>query len=653
MGDHSSLFDCFYETTFHETRKENFLKTFGQKQDDRERMAAVLGLSGVKNLTVTESFEGKSSIKSDGLLEDAIARVAASDHFTAAILTAPHLSTAEASGYLARAGAFLSEGDPHSAIVDAERALELENLMETEEIFQAVETLASALCLTKECDRAARVLNEGLRKLRSTNLDNSRKAAVVGKLVPLMRKARKMNEELDVLKAGSTMHVARDVRHKPKLPTVSYGINSALPAASAAVAFKYSSERGRHLAATRDLKPGDIVVVEEPFAWTTQSVDALKTHCLHCLQRTRTPVSCKNCSMVCYCKPSCRDQSWINYHQFECSILSHFYDSNELSGMALLAYRTVITGGFESLSTLRMSPATPSPTTPFRSLDYGSVYWQETHSSDRTAEDLLKKTLTSAFLLRCLQKTGFIAKPSEVGREKPNEEELLMGTALLRHLQSCSCNAYEITETLIGGGKGIRHAEPLELGGAVYPTVSLINHCCSGNLARHSVNGKFCVVRASKNIRSGDELLDNYGVHFVNTPLAERQVALQRQYFFRCRCIACTEKWETFDKLPATRYKCSSCGFILGTSLSQTKACPQCSKGDPMKIRKRLPHLNKQYSTALQSLLDGRVVDALQALISHYAEIEKLVVAPCKELIKCHQAINQCWSILGNIDDEF
>ncbi|XP_046406164.1 SET and MYND domain-containing protein 4-like [Ischnura elegans] len=650
MGDHRSLYDCFYESTFHETRKGDFLKTFSLKKTDRDRMEAVLSLEGVKNLVITEAFEGKSSIKSDGLLEQAIEGGPASfEHFTAAILTAPHESTAEASGYVARAVALLSEGDPFSAISDAGRALALENLLEPEEVFQAIEALASALCITGQWERAERVLTDGLQKLRSTALDNACKAAVVGKFVPLMRKAKEMTENLCQLNGKAAAD--RDLDPKVGLPTVSYGTNPALPAASAGVQFEYSAEKGRQLVAKRDLKPGDIVIVEEPFAWTTRNAAALKTHCLHCMRTTRAPIPCKYCSTVCYCGKTCRDHSWNSYHKYECSILNHFYESNELSGMAQLAYRTIIAAGLEALSSPPEGPVTPSPASPFLSTDYQSVYWQESHSSDRTADDLLKKSLMCAFLLRCLQKSGFLARTSPGETVGPREDEILVGSALLRHLQSCACNAYEITETLIGGGRGVKHAEPLELGGAVYTTVSLLNHGCSGNLARHSVNGKFCVVRASRSIRSGEELLDNYGVHFVNTPLAERQAALQRQYFFQCRCVACTEEWETFDKLLATRYKCASCGFIIGTTLKQTKACPQCNKGDPMKIRKRLVQLNTLYSEALQSLLDGRVEEAMKGLIRYYEELEKHVVWPNKELIKCQQAMNQCWSLLGNKDD--
>ena len=60
-------------------------------------------------------------------------------------------------------------------------------------------------------------------------------------------------------------------------------------------------------------------------------------------------------------------------------------------------------------------------------------------------------------------------------------------TALLvRHIQANASNAYEINELVREGSSMIDcHAE--ELGGAVYPTISLSNHACSSNTSRWKV----------------------------------------------------------------------------------------------------------------------------------------------------------------------
>lgn len=69
-----------------------------------------------------------------------------------------------------------------------------------------------------------------------------------------------------------------------------------------------------------------------------------------------------------------------------------------------------------------------------------------------------------------------------------NEDELLVGSVLLRHLQILQFNAHEVYETVILPRKDaqpeaaprskFRSAKIVYIGVAVYPTVALFNHDC-------------------------------------------------------------------------------------------------------------------------------------------------------------------------------
>lgn len=69
-----------------------------------------------------------------------------------------------------------------------------------------------------------------------------------------------------------------------------------------------------------------------------------------------------------------------------------------------------------------------------------------------------------------------------------NEDELLVGSVLLRHLQILQFNAHEVYETVILPRKDVqpgaafrskfRSAKIVYIGVAVYPTVALFNHDC-------------------------------------------------------------------------------------------------------------------------------------------------------------------------------
>ena len=67
-----------------------------------------------------------------------------------------------------------------------------------------------------------------------------------------------------------------------------------------------------------------------------------------------------------------------------------------------------------------------------------------------------------------------------------NEDELLVGCVLMRHLQILQFNAHEVYETVIlpkaratrGQQSKFRSAKIVYIGVAVYPTVALFNHDC-------------------------------------------------------------------------------------------------------------------------------------------------------------------------------
>lgn len=71
------------------------------------------------------------------------------------------------------------------------------------------------------------------------------------------------------------------------------------------------------------------------------------------------------------------------------------------------------------------------------------------------------------------------------------ESFISLAVAILHHLQAINCNAYEIVENIYD--KKTHIWEPRQIGGAIYPSVSLINHSCYPNVVRHTYpSGKNC-----------------------------------------------------------------------------------------------------------------------------------------------------------------
>ena len=117
-----------------------------------------------------------------------------------------------------------------------------------------------------------------------------------------------------------------------------------------------------------------------------------------------------------------------------------------------------------------------------------------THEEVRDPGDPFKRACMAFYLAHHLNLAGFFPSKSVNGKEedmpqqKPffdasNKEVVTIVTLILRHLQSCSCNAYEIDE-FVRDTSLQKPDQVLQLGGAIFPTISLSNHSCVPNTIR-------------------------------------------------------------------------------------------------------------------------------------------------------------------------
>ena len=78
---------------------------------------------------------------------------------------------------------------------------------------------------------------------------------------------------------------------------------------------------------------------------------------------------------------------------------------------------------------------------------------------------------------------------------------------------------------------------------------SYFNSDCNPNTMRVNVGSTMLLI-ACRDIKKGDEISDNYCIHFSEMGVNNRTGWLQENYKFKCRCRACEEEWPTFDQLP-------------------------------------------------------------------------------------------------------
>ena len=172
--------------------------------------------------------------------------------------------------------------------------------------------------------------------------------------------------------------------------------------------------------------------------------------------------------------------------------------------------------------------------------DYKTVFGLVTNDNKRSFGDLFKRSLASVYISKCLELMNYF------GDVLTDENKLFVGSLILRHIQSCSCNAYEISENDPGKDNNVPQSN--ELGGVIYTSISLSNHSCFPNSARYNV-GTACVLRATRTIPSRTEILDNYGYLHNTIPIVDRFTGLQNQYKFECNCEPCSENWALYPHI--------------------------------------------------------------------------------------------------------
>ena len=99
---------------------------------------------------------------------------------------------------------------------------------------------------------------------------------------------------------------------------------SQLPYISKTVSFKNDSNFGKHLSANRDIKTGEILLVEKPYCLYPE-FEQLYIVCFYCLKYTFNNIPCKNCIYAVYCSDACQKLAFEEYHDIECSINPFVY----------------------------------------------------------------------------------------------------------------------------------------------------------------------------------------------------------------------------------------------------------------------------------------------------------------------------------------
>lgn len=497
------------------------------------------------------------------------------------------------------------------------------------------------------------------------------------------RRLSQQLKEIDALKGlceqGRTPSVASDDEEaeddpddESQVPDVSYGPHDTVSSCSSAVDLLYSTEKGRFLVANRDLRPGDAIFVERPYA-SVLLPGHTKTHCQHCHKRLLNAVPCAQCNQVRYCSFACGKASWNQYHRWECGNLNLLYSV----GIAHLAVRVLLVTGPSGVSDFCRN-LVDGAAGHAKNAAYGSVYELVTHADEMHVDDLLQYSLTAALLSLLLENVSFFSveetscKLSDLGLGSRNGNRAMMrgtgacgsgsridvsqlktmaGGLLLRHIQQLVCNAHAITSIESQASQNddaVLTTEQVRIATAIYPSASLMNHSCDPNIISSFQCGSTLVVRALREIPQSAEVLNCYGPHHRRMSFAERQQGLLEQYFFHCTCVACSAGEDMEQRLQAL--KCEYCEGPLGQPDDGGKAgCLSCGTvQECLGSEQKAFRMHDLYVQGVQLAEKGNHLEALQRLNKCLKAREKIMFRHNLKLIEAKDMVARCLAALGD-----
>lgn len=339
---------------------------------------------------------------------------------------------------------------------------------------------------------------------------------------------------------------------------LTYPAHENIPFIADCIQLNMNKVYGRHLITNRDLKPGDVIMVEKPFAPVIDP-NAAYQKCNNCLSfRFYNLIPCPECVGAMFCSRQCYQTSVKRSHQHECLImekLQKWFSDESLVGLKLIL---LAIHAFPDLNDLNnLSKAVNSSmenqfTFDFKHVDEHTIFKTicslTTIEDDRNVEDLFKKSQTAAVMYELLMEDKQLRFSITNGGHESLIKELLY-----QFLQTTTINTFPMWSEKEMAPKGHPDTTISDFGIASYPLSSFLSHSCAPNVrkARAGDNHEIMLIFVVRPIKAGDKICDCYDQknNHMSRGLEERRACLYDQYYFVCQCEACTNDYPTEKEL--------------------------------------------------------------------------------------------------------
>ena len=301
------------------------------------------------------------------------------------------------------------------------------------------------------------------------------------------------------------------------------------------------SDRGHILIANKNLKPGHLVISNQPYARTLRPA-LWSDRCFQCME-TLPPQGIKS-SCIWYCSNRCQQIDYLLHHQVEGPILeslrTNIASDDVLSDMILVARtlrRTYSNGSQDQLyASFHSGSFGPKPIVSTADDVRALVYHEPEDMSPVTsvAQNVINAGLLGEY------------------KSKITVQEVA------KTLLCFGCNNFAVTNKLL-----------VTIGSGVCPAGAILNHACSPNVVV-TWNSKTGAqeIRCCRAVKAGEELTHSYTDAAM--PTEERRHKLRGEYGFMCGCNRCVTPMLT-QLAPSFRMELKMAARALSTAAKGTE----------------------------------------------------------------------------------
>ncbi|XP_051167736.1 SET and MYND domain-containing protein 4-like isoform X2 [Leptopilina boulardi] len=338
---------------------------------------------------------------------------------------------------------------------------------------------------------------------------------------------------------------------------LTHGPSEETPVVSNGVNVRYSEKYGRHMVATQYFEPGDIISVEDPFAYVIYQ-DKYYTHCFHCLTRSYNLIPCSKCPIAQYCSEKCKQLDWKLAHCTECYILTLLsnllnIDRDKIRMLSkIVRFLIIATSNGTGIDKLREDLKIAESNTDRRTSGFteNDIFDSTSAKSALSLATNMSARLPigiSAFACLSALATMLLATKTKFFGNKYQMDELKK-ISKLPDITFCGSIMFRASVIMSSNSFSIQQTPGVKVGSGLYIVHSLYNHSCAPNTLRH-FEGLTMITRALETISPGDQIFTSYGGGHQHIALIERRKKMMDDYFFNCDCPACISDWPTYREI--------------------------------------------------------------------------------------------------------